>query len=232
MSKDKSKPSPIGTKKESSLHRALKLHYSGIGGAVETLAGSYICDGRTKKGELIEVQCGSFAPLKKKVAELTRKHRVRVIYPVIAGKYIELYDTSGVLLHKRKSPRKGSEWDLFKALIYAPLLPLHKNFVIELAMVESVERRTDDGKGSWRRKGISIADRSLDTWRSSLVLSKPKDYYRFIPFKKSQPFTVRSLAEKASVDTALARKALYVLTKMGLVQRTGRQGNAFVYGRV
>jgi len=222
----------IGTRKESSLHRTLKFHYSGSEGNTETLAGSYICDGRTSKGELIEVQCGSFGPLKEKVENLSQKNRVRIIHPIIAQKYIELYDTQGRLLHRRKSPRKGSAWDLFKSLLYAPLLPLLKNLTIELAIIESVEKRTDDGKGSWRRGGVSIADHFLDTLRSSVILSKPGDYYQFIPFKKHTPFTVRDLAEKAGISPTVARKTLYVLGKMGLAGRTGKQGNAVMYERI
>ena len=106
-----------------------------------------------------------------------------------------------------------------------------KKLTIELAIVDVIEKRTDDGKGSWRRKGVSISDRFLGAWHGSVILKSPKDYYRFIPFKKNEPFTVRDLAEKAGINATLARKTIYVLTKMGLVKRTGKQGNAFIYKR-
>ena len=230
MSNDKKKPvSAIGTRKESSLHRALKLQYSGSGGATEALSGSYVCDACTSKGELIEVQTGSFGPLKEKVANLTKKNKVRIIHPIILRKTIELYDTEGKLLSKRKSPKKGSEWDLFDALIYAPELPLLKNLAIELVLVDITEKRIKDGKGSWRRKGVSIADRFLAAWHNSFILKRPKDYGRFIPFNKSEQFTAKEFAEKAGINAAMARKALYVLTKIALVERVGKQGNSFIY---
>lgn len=199
---------------------------------METPAGSYICDGRTSKGELIEVQCGSFAPLKKKVERLTRNNKLRIVHPIIVQKHIELYDTSGQLLHRRKSPQKGSIWDLFKALVHAPRLPLRKNFTLELAIIESVEKRTNDGKGSWRRGGVSIDDRFLGAWRSSVILSKPKDYHQFIPFEKDETFTSRELAEKAGIAAKLAQKALYVLAEMGLAERKGKRGNTVIYVRI
>ena len=230
MWKNKKKPvSSIGTRKESSLHRALKFRYSGNGGDTETLAGPYVCDACTSKGELIEVQTGSFGPLKEKVETLTQDYKVRVIHPIIVQKHIELYSKDGRLLRRRKSPRKGCTWDLFNALIYAPELPLLKNFTVELALIDAIEKRIDDGKGSWRRKGVSITDRSLAAWHGSVVLSKPKDYYQFIPFKKTERFTARDLGEQAGINTAFARKALYVLTKIGLVERVGKQGNTLVY---
>jgi len=218
-------------KKESSLHRSLKFRYSGSG-ATETPVGDYVCDGLGDDGEYIEVQTGSFGPLKEKVKFLTKSGKVRIIHPIISQKSIELYDSGGSLLRKRKSPAKGSAWDVFKVLLYAPELPLLKNLVIELAIVDVTERRTDDGRGSWRRRGVSITDRVISGWRESIVLSKPKDYHQFIPFRKSERFSVRDLAEKAGIDVGLARKALNVLNKMGLVERTGKQGRAYQYRKI
>ena len=226
----KNNRSAAAKKKESSLHRSLKFRYS-ENGATETPVGDYVCDALGDNGEYIEVQTGSFGPLREKVKFLTQGGKVRIIHPIISQKRIELYDSEGGLLRKRKSPRKGSSWDVFNALIYAPELPLLKNLAIELAIVDVVEKRTDDGLGSWRRRGVSITDRVIDGWRQSIVLSKPKDYYQFIPFRKSERFSVRDLAEKAGIDVGLARKTLNVLNKMGLVERIGKQGRALLYQR-
>jgi hypothetical protein len=219
----------IGTERESSLHRTLKFRYSGDGGETEALAGDFVCDARTSNGELIEVQTGSFGPLKEKVKTLARTGKVRIIHPIIVRKEIELYDSEGRLKRRRKSPKKGCCWDLFKALLYAPDLPLSKNLTVELALVDVLEKRVDDSKGSWRRRGVSISDRSLSAWHERIILAKPGDYSRFVPFTKKERFTVRNLSEKTGIDTSLARKCLYVLTKIGLVERVGKKGNSLVY---
>jgi hypothetical protein len=221
--------SRIGTEKESSLHRALKFRYSGERGETETLAEGFVCDARAEDGEFIEVQTGSFGPLREKVKTLSRTAKVRIVHPVAVQKHIELYDTDGNLVRRRKSPGKKGAWHLFKALLYAPELPLLPNVIIEIVLVDVLEHRIDDGKGSWRRKGVSITDKSLAGWHESIVLSKPKDYCRFVPFTKKESFTVKDLAGKAGINTELARKCLYVLSKMGLVERLGKKGNAFIY---
>jgi hypothetical protein len=221
--------SHIGTEKESSLHKALKFRYTGPEGRTETPVGNYVCDGTTGGGELIEVQTGSFGPLKEKVRALAKKDKVRIIYPVVIEKSIELYDACGKLLYKRKSPRKGSVWDLFKSLLYAPELALTPNVTIELVLVDTLERRVDDGSGSWRRKGVRIDDKVLAAWRLAIPLESVKDYYQFIPFDKEELFTTRDLAKKSKINASLARKCLYVLTKLNLVKRIGKQGNAIVY---
>jgi len=219
----------IGTKNESDLHRALKFQYSGYDGITEAVIDGYICDAQTSAGEIIEIQTGSFSPLKQKVKFLTESGRVRIIHPIVVQKYIELYDKDGKFISRRKSPRSGSVWDLFKALVYAPELPLLPRLTVELALVDIVEKRIDDGSGSWRRKGIRIAGRSLGVCRQSFVLQKPKDYYQFIPFKKKEPFTVRDLALAAEISASIARKTVYVLLKMGLLEKAGKQGNAIIY---
>jgi hypothetical protein len=191
--------------------------------------GDYVCDGITGAGEIIEVQTGSFGPLKTKAVKLAAGGALRIIHPVIVTKYIETYSAEGDLIRRRKSPRRGSPWDLFRSLIYAPELPLLKRLSIELALIDALEKRVQDGKGSWRRAGTSIAGRELAAWRDSIVLKKPRDYRRFIPPALIRGFTVEALAEEAGISTELARKTLYVLNKIGVVERTGKKGRAFTY---
>jgi hypothetical protein len=219
----------IGTEKESSLHRALKTEYAGENGAVEVPCGMFVCDAVSGEGTVIEVQTGSFKPLVKKLKHLCAERDVRVIYPVIVVKHIEVYEADGRLRYRRKSPRKGSEWDIFRALIYAIELTGFPRLSINLALVDVVERRVDDGKGSWRRKGVSIQDRVLEACHGTVVLSRKTDYLRFAPFERHETWTARELAERTNINPALARKTVYVLVKMGLIGRMGKKGRECLY---
>jgi len=221
----------IGTRNESSLHRALKNKYTGPGGKTEKKVGEYVADGVRKDGEYIEVQTGSFAPLKKKVKEFALHGKVRIIHPVAVTKWIEVYDTDGNLLYRRKSPVHGSPWNLFDALLHAPELPRSRAVAIEIVLADITEKRAKDGKGSWRRKGASIKDRKLIALRESILLKKPKDYLRFVPFKKGEEFTASMLAKRAEVDKRTAQKALYVLTKLKVVTRIGKKSREMLYVR-
>jgi hypothetical protein len=236
-SRKKAKPPAVTHKEkfavsnESSLHRTLKFRYAGPGGKTEVETGEYVADGIRKDGEYIEVQTGSFAPLKKKVKEFAANGRVRIIHPIAVSKKIEVYGEDGAFLYRRKSPVKGSPWDIFDALLYDPELPLTSGVTVEIVMADITEKRVKDGKGAWRRKGVSIKDRELSAWHESILLEKPADYLRFVPFKKREEFTVSLLAERAEIDKWTARKALYVLTKMKVVKRTGKKSNAWIYVR-
>jgi hypothetical protein len=216
-------------KRESSLHHSLKFRYTGAAGETEVPTGDYICDGINETGEIIEVQTGSFGPLKDKIKRLAYLGNIRIIHPIIMQKHIELYDIEGNLLYSRKSPRKGTIWDLFKVLLYAPELPLIPELTIELALVAVKEQRCKDGLGSWRRKGIRIIDKCLAEYYHAICLRGIKDYYRFIPFDKYEQFTVRDLGNTAGIKPGLARKTLYVLTKLGIIKRMTKKGNAWIY---
>jgi hypothetical protein len=231
MAKKTAKNSLIGTRKESSLHNALKFRYTGDYGETEKSMGDYVCDGLTEDGEIIEVQTGSFGPLKDKARELAAFGPVRIIHPIIINKYIETLNMEGEVLRRRKSPRRGSQWDLFKNLLYAPELAATPGLRIELALIDALEQRKEDGKGSWRRKGASIAGRELTAWHSSVSLNGPEDYYRFLPFTPREEFTSRQLAEKARIPVNLAGKTLYVLTRIGIAKRIGKKGRSFLYKR-
>ena len=222
-------PQLIGTRSESSLHRDLKFTYAGLGGQTEVEVAGYVADGVNAAGEYIEVQTGNFGALKKKAHELARLGKVRVIYPVIITKYIEVFNIQGKRQYRRKSPKRGNLWNIFDALIHAPELPLIRGLSIELVVVDASEHRVQDGKGARRRRGVSIKDRTLLTVYERVLLKKPSDYFRFVPFTPAELFTSAQLGERAGIGTDRARKTLYVLSKMGLVHRTGKQGNALVY---
>jgi hypothetical protein len=219
----------IGTRRESSLHAALKIRYTGRGGRTEVVHRGFVCDGIDASGTIIEVQSSNFAAIYKKAVDLSREARLVIVYPVIKTCLIEVYDTEEKLLRRRRSPKRGSAWDIFNELIHAPLLPALENLSIELALVDALERRIQDGRGSWRRKGVSIADRGLLAFHDTISHTGLSSYRRFIPAGLKGNFTVKKFAEKAKIDEVTARKAAYVLAKLELIEKTCKEGRAWVY---
>jgi hypothetical protein len=219
----------IGTFREKSLHAALKRHYAGDRGLVEAQVGQYVCDAVRENGEVVEIQTANFGSISRKLEDLTKSSTVRLIHPISRTRTIELLDLDGSVIRRRKSPRKGNEWDLFSQLVRAPRLPLLPGLTIELVFVDETELRLNDGAGSWRRKGVSIVDRRLDAIRETIVLEKTADYRRFLPLGLPQEFGAKELACAGSIGPTIARRALYVLKRIGLVEETGKRGNAKLY---
>jgi ribosomal protein S25 len=221
--------SKIGMENESSLHRSLKFHYALPGKTEEERAG-FICDAIGEENEAVEIQTGNFTVLKKKIPALLKEGKVRLIYPVIVNKTIELYDNEGNLVYKKKSPKKGRAWDIFNELIYAPALIKMRGLTIEIALVNATERRKNDGKGSYHRKGISIEDRILENIVERIIFKKRRDWQRFLPQKGE--ITKKTLVSAAQIKPLLAQRILYVLEKAGMVKKLGKQERSWVYQTV
>ena len=85
-----------------------------------------------------------------------------LVHPIATEKYIVTTEESAIVISRRKSPKKGKLVDLFDELIRIPDLIGSDNFILEILMIKEEEYKMQRyGKGSWRRKGISIVDHKL-----------------------------------------------------------------------
>ncbi len=235
----KAKPAPegihpggIGTLQENSLHAELKRWYAKPGDLLESRVDGYVID--IVRGELlIEIQTRNFSMIKKKLVRLLEQHPVRLVYPVAAERWIIKQDAAGQALGgRRKSPRRGRLEHLFGELLRLPELVSHPNFSLEVIMVQEEELRRDDGKGSWRRKGVSIQDRRLLKVLTSRTFDTPADLAALLPEDLPALFAVRDLARLAHLPVPLARKMAYCLRQMGAIYLAGKKGRANLYSRL
>jgi hypothetical protein len=87
----------------------------------------------------------------------------------------------------------------------------------------------DDGQGSWRRKGWSVADKRLLAVLDERRFAEAEDYLGLIPNDLIVPFTNQSLAERLNVRRQVATKMTYCLRRMGLLELAGKQGRFNLY---
>ncbi len=220
----------IGTLGESSLHAALKAWYAQPGDRLEVDVDGYVAD--IVRGDLlIEIQTGNFTKLKGKLTRLVDEHKVRLVYPVAAQKWIVRVDTDGQLISRRKSPRRGRVEDLFAELVRIPTLLAEPTFSVEVALVHAEQVLRDDGLGSWRRKGWSVADHHLIEVVGSQRFDSPEDLAALLPDALPNPFTNRELADALKIRINLAQKMTYCLRKMKVIAIVGKRGNALLYDR-
>ncbi|NLL48390.1 MAG: hypothetical protein GX249_07385 [Firmicutes bacterium] len=219
----------IGTQNESSLHASLKEYYRQPGDRVEAHVDGYHID-VLQADRLVEIQTSNFASIKKKLASLLENHKVHLVYPIIERRdLVKIAPETGELLSTRKSPKKEDIYDLFSELIRIPHLILHPNLTIEAVLIKEREIRCDDGKGSWRRRGVSIVDRSLAEVVESRLFSAASDYVSLLPSDLPSPFTNKDLASYARIARGKAQKMTYTLKKAGLLTEVGKEGNAILY---
>lgn len=221
----------INTYNEKSLHAALKQWYALPTDLLEIRVDGYIID--LVRGELlVEIQTGSFSPLKRKLTVLVETHPVRLVFPIPMEKWILTLPVEGEgRVRRRKSPKRGQAEHVFSELVYLPDLILHPNFSLEVLLTREEEVRRPVPKKHRRSKGWVTTERRLLEVVEQRVFSSVDDLTGLLPIDLAREFTVRELAKTMRQPVWLARKAVYCLRKMNAVQASGKKGRANLYSR-
>jgi len=213
---------------EYSLHSEIKHWYMVSGDELEVKVEDFIID--ILRGKLlIEIQTGNFSAAKKKLIKLLLSNQVRLVYPIAKLKWIVHVSGSGEFVRRRKSPKKGKLTDLFYELVHAPSLIEDRNFSLEVLLIEEEEVRCNDGRGSWRRRGVSVKDRKLLNVFDRIVFEDSRDFLEFLPKELDGYFTNKVLALKLGISIRLAQKITYCLRKMGAISVAGKKSNEFLF---
>jgi hypothetical protein len=222
--------SGIGTLRETRLHAALKAWYSQPGDLSEAKVAGYIVD--LLRGEtVIEIQTHNFAALKRKLARLVERGPVRLVHPIAAERWIVRLRPDGQTVEsRRRSPRRGHDWEIFTELVSLPDLLAHPMFSLEVLLIQEEEMRcpAPRARGRWRRD-YRVFDRRLLAVVDRVVLAEPVDCLRYLPDLLPQPFTNLDLARAAGQPRHLAEKLTYCLRRMGVLEAAGRRGRAVQY---
>jgi hypothetical protein len=216
---------------ECSLHSKIKKVYSLPGDQFEVKLDNYIVD-LMRENLVIEVQTKNFSALKEKLQAVTEKHPVRLVYPLPEKKLITHVTKDHKVLNTRKSPKKGKLTDLFRELVMIPNMICEENFSLEVLLIDEEEVRCDDGKGSWRRKGVSIKERILLKLNDRILFQNRSDYLRLLPEGLGQVFTNRELARQAKIPVSTARQMTYCLRKSKIIQIAQKNGLEFRFQKI
>jgi len=216
---------------ECSLHLEIKKAYSLPGDQFEVKLGNYIVD-ILRENLVIEVQTKNFSALKEKLQVLTENRQVRLVYPLPEKKWITNVTKDHVVLNTRKSPKKGRLTDLFRELVMIPHMIGKENFSLEVLFIDEEEVRCDDGKGSWRRKGVSIKERKLLKVNDRVLFQTKTDYLKILPEGLNEVFTNRELAKLAKISVRTARQITYCLRKGGIILLAGKNGRELVFQKI
>ena len=217
---------------ETTLHRQLKEHYAGVDGETEVTVDKYRIDAIVGE-ELIEIQLGSLSAIRLKIERLLKKHRIRIVKPIIERRrIIKLTRKNGKVKHTRWSPKRGNINELFDELIYFTRVFPHKNLTLEVPLVVIQEERfPGHGRKRWRRKNdYQVRDQSLLEVQSSRMFATASDMASLIPADAlPSPFDTAQLATAMSVERWFAQRVAYCLRHFGTIKQAGKKGNALLY---
>ena len=209
---------------ERGLHAELKEWLREPGDLVEGNVWGYRAD--IIRGDLIiEIQTGNFPQIRAKLEKLLKGYRVRLVHPVPEKRWV-IRDVDGKR-QRRVSPRTGRVEEVFNELVYCPTLPLNPKFSLEVIMVHAEEKQAVRWRGK-RRTRYTVTERHLVKVVGREVFEKPGDYLRLLP-EMNGAFTARQLSKASKMRITLARRMVYCLAKMGLIEEVGTVARAKLY---
>jgi hypothetical protein len=216
--------------REGPLHAALKARLARPGDRLEVPVGGYVIDVVRADGELVEIQTGSFSPLRAKMDALLDLHRVRVVHPIPARRRIIRVDEDGTVLSTRPSPKRPGFTAIFEGLVSFPTLLGHPNLTIELLLCsEDHVRAPSPVRG--RRYLRDPGERRLTEVLERVELSSGADAAALLPALDGE-FTTRELAAAMRAPLALAQKAAACLRALEVFEPAGMRGRAPLHRRV
>lgn len=220
----------IGTYMEKSVHAVLKKYYAPDEEAMEVKAEGFVAD-ICYGDKIIEIQTKQFYRLRRKLEAYLPKYDVTIVYPVAETLYLQYVDTeTGQVTNRRKSPKKGSIYDVF-AELYAIRQYLKEpglHLIITCMEIEEYRMRIPGPRKRWGKRSTP-GDRIPAKLNKEYKIESVQDYLMFVPLNLPEEFTVKDFAKAAGIYERLAGLTLSILSDLSIVERTGKRGRAFVY---
>jgi len=220
----------LTTYREGSLHAALKALYARPGDLVEEPIDGYVID-VVRDDELVEIQTASFASAARKLRRLVNAHRIVLVHPIAVQRWLVRVDADGVVLSRKRSPKRGLPLDIFEHLVAFPELIADVNFSLELALIDEEEIRGPVPEGKryrYPRTWVRL-DRRLVEVVATIRVDSPADLARLLPDGLPETFTSSDIAAASRRSKRLAMRTAYCLQRAGAAECTGKIGRLQTY---
>ncbi len=238
----------IGTLSEKSVHSVLKYYFAPDEAFHEQKIGTFVAD-ICIDGEIYEIQTKQFYLMKRKLDYFLKEHEVTIVYPVSLINTLHWVEcdadinvgtsvssTTNLADSKyrrittsRKTRKKAMPYLFFHELYGIKDFLNHPNLHFILAVMATKEYRLLDGYGPQKKIRATKTDKVPIELLDLITIRNPEDYKQLVPEGLPEEFTSNIFAKKAGIGRTLAGTALNVLHEMKVVERIGKQGNAYVY---
>ena len=220
----------IGTLGEKSVHAVLKEYFDPRFDRHEVPVGPYVADVCNEQG-FFEIQTRDFARLREKLAYFLDRAPVTVVFPVAAVKWVIWLDEDGTALPRHRTPRKLNARAILPELYKIKPLLGREGLRFCVMVMEVEDYRLRDGRGEDRKKGATKFDRIPVALLEEVWLEIPSDFLKLVPEELPETFTAKEFSKVGKLSLSGTRAGLNVLHHMGVLERVGKQGNAYIYKR-
>ena len=234
LEREKGLHGSVGTQNEKVIHAALKNYYAPFSDEQEVKIGGYFADAVCEDG-IFEIQTRQLYKLKDKLNAFLEFSRVTVVYPsacVLGTVYIN--EDSGEVVKETPPRRINSLLKVFEELYSIRSVLTNENLRIIIARLNIQKRIYFRGNeipnitSRSARKKCRIEKIPLE-FRDEIILENKADYERFLPDELSEKFTKKEFAKAVRESASSLR--LEVLRTVGVIEKTGKKGNSFLYQR-
>lgn len=220
----------FGTLQEKTIHSVMKLYYEPNEDYHEIPIEGYIADIYNQNGQIIEVQNGNFNKMRGKLQSFLPSYVVTIVYPLPRVKWLIWVDPeTGNCTEKRKSPKTGNGYEIFKELYKIKSFLHSDHLCFRIPLLDMEEYRLLNGYSKDRKKGSERYDRMPVSFQEEIVIESKKDFMMFVPASLEDHFTCNDFSKAAKIKKELASVTLNILTELGIVKRVGKQGRSFLY---
>ena len=218
----------IGRLGEKIVHASLKLFYDSDRTHHEVKYEGFVADILNDSG-IVEIQTGSFTPLKRKLEAFLPRSPVTVVHPIPRQTtVIWIYPVSGEFSAPRKSPKRENVCGVFRQLV--SILPYLEsdNLTVALLFLDVEEYRMLHPKYGKRRS--TRYERVPTALGEEILLKTPDDYAALLPDALPEEFTAQVFSKLAKVRGMALSAALKVLLTLGVLSRE-KVGRGYLYRR-
>lgn len=222
----------IGTYQEKTVHAVVKNYMESDKTKQEKKVGSFVADICNEQG-IIEIQTANFQAMRKKLSVFLKDHSVTIVYPIPFKKNLIWIDPeTGEVAERRKSPKKGTPQMIFRELYKIRSFLTDENLRISILMIHMEEYKLLDGYGKNKKNYASKYDRIPLALEDEIVIEDKESYQKLLPQGLSKTYTTKEFAQKAGITVNDAQKALLLLYEFGIVERIGKEKQAYLYQNV
>ncbi len=219
----------IGTLSEKTVHAVVKNYYEPDEDKQEIPIEGLYADIFTGN-EIIEIQTRNFDRLRDKLNRFLPLYPVTVVLPIPDTKWLIWIDEiTGELSDKRKSPKKGDAYQVFRELYKIKSYLKEKNLSVTLLFLDIEEYRLLNGWSKDKKKGSSRYDRIPMQIKKEINLTCPEDYMQLLPIDIPEFFSVKDFSKYVKISQNQARVVLNILFYLNIVHRVDKKGNAYIY---
>ena len=221
----------IGTLKEKTIHAVLKNYYCLEPNMQEQRIQGFVADIFTGT-EIIEIQSRNFNTMRKKLDTFLPLYDVTIVYPIAATKWLSWIDEeTGEITSKRKSPKRGNIYTIIPELYRIKSFLGHPNLHFILTFINVEEYRLLNGWNHTKKRGSTRHDGIPTELIGEVYLHSPQDFSQFLPSTLPTTFTTKDFQKAAKISQSYATTGLHILHYMGIIERIGKQGRAYLYRR-